>query len=77
LDGDFIIARRNPKIRQGAIGLCYLGEEQEATVKRFRWGPDGIELIPENPALSPIRVRKDDPHFRIGGTVVGVVRRIG
>jgi len=34
------------------------------------------ELVPENEAYRPIRVPKDDPHFRLGGRVVGVVRRV-
>jgi len=76
VEGDFVIVRRTPKLRQGAIGVCYLGEDQEATVKRFAERRACFELIPENPAFSPIAVRKDDPYFRIGGAVIGVIRRL-
>ena len=49
----------------------------EATVKVFRRRPWGVELEPRNERHRPIRVEGDDPHFRIGGKVVGVVRRLG
>ena len=76
LDGDMVIVRTEADVPQGAIAVCYVGEEQEATVKRLRRRNGGFELVPENEAYRPIRVARDDPHFRLGGRVVGVVRRV-
>jgi len=76
LAGDFVIVRRANRIPQGGLGVCYVGEEQEATVKRFYDRPAGVELVPENPAYPVITIPRNDPHFRIGGEVAGVVRRM-
>ncbi len=76
MDGDFAIVQPSETAASGDLVVAYLGEEQEATVKRFhRTGP-AIELRPANPKFKPIRLRPgDDPQFRLGGRVVGIVRR--
>ena len=74
LPGDLAIVRSQHRVASGAIALAYLGEEQEATIKVFRWKGDRVELHPRSPGHEPIRVGPDDPHFRLGGKVVGVVR---
>ena len=76
LDGDWVIVRTAPRVESGEITVCYLGEEGDVTVKRLIDRPDCYELHPANEAHMPIRVPKDDPHFRIAGKVVGVVRRM-
>ncbi len=76
LDGDWVIVRVAPRVENGEIAVFYLGEEGDVTVKRFAERPDCYELKPANEAYKPIRVPKDDPHFRIAGKVVGVVRNI-
>lgn len=76
LDGDIVIARRSPTVSSGSIAVCYLGDEQEVTVKQFKAGKNCYELIPANEANEPIRVPKNDPHFRIAGKVLGVVRTV-
>jgi repressor LexA len=76
LDGDLVIVQRSPTVPSGSIAICYLGDEREVTVKRFTAGRNRFELIPANEAYEPIRVAKDDPHFRVAGRVVGVVRRM-
>lgn len=76
LDGDQVIVQVMPQPPVGAICVCYLGEDQEVTVKRLKKRGRGFELIPANPAYKPIRVAGNDPHFRIGGRVIGVVRRM-
>lgn len=76
LDGDHVIVQAGPEPPFGAICVCYLGEDQEVTVKRLKRRDQGFELVPANDAYQSIRVAKSDPHFRIGGRVVGVVRRI-
>ncbi len=73
-DGDYAIVRQQPKVESGEIGVAII--DGQATVKRFRWLPDGaLELVPENEKYQPFRV---DPEadFRIGGKVVGLHRVI-
>ena len=74
LDGDLAIVRAQRRVANGQVALAYLGEDQEATVKVFRWKGDRVELQPRNPEYEPIRVGPEDPHFRIGGKVIGMVR---
>lgn len=74
LDGDLVIVRSQGRVANGQVALAYLGEEQEATVKVFRWKGDHVELRPRNPEYEPIRVGPEDPYFRVGGKVIGVVR---
>jgi len=76
LDRDQVIVQVTPEPPVGAICVCYLGEDQEVTVKRLKKSGDGFELRPANDAYRPIRVARGDPHFRIGGRVIGVVRRM-
>ena len=77
LDGDLAIVRRSETVPSGSIAVCYLGDDQEVTVKRLKRRKDGFELAPENKAYRPIRIATDDPGFRVGGAVIGVVRRMG
>lgn len=77
LDGDWVVVRRTGTADPGAIVLAYLGDAQEATIKVLGRAADGsLRLLPRNAAYRPIDVR-GDPFFRIGGPVVGVVRRVG
>ncbi|MHC4600580.1 MAG: transcriptional repressor LexA [Planctomycetota bacterium] len=76
LDGDFAIVEAG-KGRPGDVVLAYVGPQQEATVKVLRRGPAGeVVLEPRNRLHAPLTV-KDDPDFRIGGKVVGVLRKFG
>ena len=74
LDGDVVIVQHTPTVASGRIAVCYVGEEQEVTVKRFFVRGDYYELAPENPDYRPLRIPRTDPHLRIGGKVVGVFR---
>ena len=74
LDGDMAIVQSRSTVPSGSIAVCYVGADQEVTVKRFRERSDCFELIPANKAYRPTRIAKTDPHFRIGGNVVGLVR---
>ena len=73
LNGDIVLARQQENANNGDIVVALLGEE--ATVKRYQPGPDGIQLLPENDAFSPIFVPPEDENFRIAGKVVGLMRR--
>jgi SOS-response transcriptional repressor LexA len=48
----------------------------EATIKRILFKPDGIVLQPENPTMPPIEVRKGEKSFQILGKVVGILRKL-
>jgi len=76
-EGDLVVVRRQERVPDGEICVAYLGEEQEATVKVFYRRAWGVELEPRSARHQPIRVPAGDPHFRVGGKVVGVVRRLG
>jgi len=76
LDGDIVIIKSLSSVPDGAIAVCYVGEDQEVTVKRFTKRRDHFELIPDNPAYRPTRISKSDPHLRLGGKVIGVVRTL-
>lgn len=71
-DGDHVAVRRQETARDGEIVVALVGEDDEATVKRFFKEADHIRLQPENPALEPI-VSRD---VLILGRVVGVLRRV-
>jgi repressor LexA len=73
-DGDYVIVQRADRVEEGQIALVYL--DGEATVKRVHRTRAGYRLEPENPRFAPLEVDAASPEFRIGGPVVGVVRRV-
>ena len=68
LDGDIIVVRQTPTVRNGEIAVALV--EDEATVKRFYKEDGHYRLQPENSTMEPIIV--DD--CRILGRVVAVMR---
>ncbi len=68
LDGDIVIVRQQNSAIHGQIIVALL--EDEATVKRLHMSKDGVWLMPENPAYSPINGR----YASILGLVVAVYR---
>ena len=77
LEGDYVIVDPQAEANNGDLVVAYLGAEQEATVKRLQRRRERIELHPANPAYAVMRIARDDPHFRIAGKVVGLLRRFG
>jgi len=73
LNGDFVIVRQQPTADNGEIVAALIGEE--ATVKRFFHEGDHIRLQPENPAMEPLLLSKDQP-VEILGKVVAVFRAL-
>jgi repressor LexA len=71
-DGDHVTVRTQDTARNGEIVVALVGEDSEATVKRFFKEKDHIRLQPENETLDPIRSRE----VAIVGKVVGVMRRV-
>lgn len=68
LDGDKVVVRPQPEADNGEIVVALLGDE--ATVKRFHRGQDGIWLLPENPNYEPINGQE----AQILGKVKAVIR---
>ena len=68
LSGDKVVVRPQADAVNGEIVVALLGDE--ATCKRFHRGPDGVWLLPENPAYDPI----DGAEARILGKVKAVIR---
>jgi repressor LexA len=72
LEGDYVIVRRADAASNGEIVVALVGEEPEATVKRFFREKDHVRLQPENSALKPIRTKE----VTVLGRVVGLCRRV-
>lgn len=52
-DGDVVIIKRQPDVESGDIAAVIVNGES-ATVKRIKKMPEGIMLIPSNPAFEPM-----------------------
>ena len=72
LDGDLVVVQRSKDARDGEIVVALVGDESEATVKRFFREGDKVRLQPENSALKPIITAE----VEIVGKVVGLMRDI-
>ncbi len=73
-DGDYAVIRKADRVDNGAVAVAYI--DGEATVKRVFRTRSGFRLQPENEAMEPIEVDESTPDFRIGGLVIGVVRKM-
>jgi repressor LexA len=74
-DGDYVVVRRQDDAADGDVVVAYLGDE-EATVKVMRKKGKVVELQPRNPAYESVTIDSKRSGLRIGGKVVGLVRRI-
>ena len=72
LEGDFVVVRPQEVAVDGEIVVALVGDEAEATVKRFFHESDHVRLQPENTTMEPIR-SKD---VRVLGKVVGLYRSV-
>jgi repressor LexA len=72
LEGDYVVVRPQEVAVDGEIVVALVGEESEATVKRFFHEADHVRLQPENQTMEPIR-SKD---VRVLGKVVGLYRSV-
>ena len=70
LPRDLVIIKPQETARHGDLVAVLLGDE--ATVKRIRFGPNDVKLMPSNPSYDPISVKQEDAH--IIGKVVGLMR---
>ena len=71
-DGDFVIIKKTNTAASGDPIVAYVNDE--ATLKKYYPAQDGIELHPQNPDYNIIHVSPNDD-FRIGGIVLGVIRK--
>jgi repressor LexA len=74
LDSDVVVIRRQDDADDGDIVAALLPgpAEDEATVKRLRRRDATVELVPENPTMSPFEMAEG----RILGKVVAVLRKL-
>jgi repressor LexA len=72
MDGDLLAVQKSKEAKNGQIVVARLGDE--VTVKRFKRGRHGIELIPENPDFETIVVAPGETQFELEGLAVGLIR---
>ncbi len=74
-DGDLLAVHSTPVAANGDIVVARI--DDEVTVKRFKKGASKylLELLPENPDYTPIKVDLREQNFAIEGLSVGVLRR--
>ena len=74
-DGDLLAVHSTPVAANGDVVVARI--EDEVTVKRLHKTGDKrrLQLLPENPAYSPIEVDLAEQDFAIEGLSVGVLRR--
>jgi repressor LexA len=72
LDGDLVVVKKTKEARNGEIVVALVGDESEATVKRFYREKKAIRLQPENDAHEPIITDE----VEVIGRVVGLMRSV-
>jgi repressor LexA len=72
MDGDLLAVQKAQEAKNGQIVVARLGDE--VTVKRFKRGRHGIELVPENPDFETIVVSPGETQFELEGLAVGLIR---
>ncbi|NUQ38973.1 MAG: repressor LexA [Caldilineales bacterium] len=75
-DGDVIIVRSQPEVETGEVAVIEVLEPPEwagATVKRFYFAEDQVELRPANPTYTSLWLLPDQ--VRIYGKVVSALRQ--
>lgn len=72
LDGDLVVVQKTTEARNGEIVVALVGDESEATVKRFFREKKAVRLQPENDAHEPIVTNE----VQVIGRVVGLMRSV-
>ncbi|MFL5894895.1 MAG: transcriptional repressor LexA [Thermoleophilaceae bacterium] len=72
LNGDTVVVRKQKTADDDEIVVAIVGDDSEATVKRYFRERDHIRLQPENDDFDPIRTDE----VEILGRVIGVFRRV-
>lgn len=70
-DGDVVYIRQQPEVENGQIAAVIVGDNNEATLKRFYRIGDTVTLNPENPTIAPMVFVGDEiNNIRIVGRAV-------
>ncbi|MDO8177292.1 MAG: transcriptional repressor LexA [Undibacterium sp.] len=72
LDGDLLAVKKSDSARNGQIVVARIGDD--VTVKRYKKTSSGIELLPENPDFSVIKISETESDFSLEGLAVGLMR---
>jgi len=72
LNGDLVIIRKTETATNGDTIVAYINDE--ATLKEYHQTQKLIELHPKNAEFDIIKINESD-NFRIGGIVLGVIRK--
>ncbi len=72
MDGDWVVVRSQKDASNGQIVVALVGEDEEATCKRYVRRGSVVELHSENPAYEPIVTSS----VEIAGIVTGVMRAL-
>ena len=70
-DGDYIIVKRVETAYHGDTVVALVNNE--ATLKRYYIGDNGVELHPQNPKFDILHIKNTDT-FQINGIVLAVIR---
>lgn len=73
-DGDYVIVRQQPNVRDGEIAVVMV--DHEATVKRLFRDGARLRLEPANRAMQAIVVDPSQQEAEVLGLVVGLYRRV-
>lgn len=76
MDGDTVIIEITPEVESGDDVVVFIGYDYEATLKRFHWYKDYIELEPLNREYPIKKFTRDDPPVRVLGKVVELRREV-
>jgi repressor LexA len=72
MDGDFLAVKKIDSAKNGQIVVARIGDD--VTVKRYRKTGELIELLPENPDFTVIKVDPQVDEFALEGLAVGLMR---
>ena len=72
MDGDLLAVKKVDSAKNGQIVVARIGDD--VTVKRYKKTGSIIELLPENPDFSVIRVDPAVDEFALEGLAVGLMR---
>lgn len=76
MEDDVILIEITTDVQSGDDVVAFIGYDTEATLKRFHWKGDAVELEPLNREYPVKRYTRDDPPVRILGKVIEIRRAV-
>jgi repressor LexA len=73
-DGDTVVVKRQPSVKNGEMAVVRLVDKDEMTLKHFYLETGHVRLQPANPTMKPIFTLPSN--VEIQGRVVAVIRRV-